>query len=149
MLGVGGFRIVFFGFLGVLGVCRGFRFRVLGFRVFWVSGGFRVCCGLGLRRLPGGLGFQSAWGARESEASKGGMKVGRIKDPFCKDSYFGITPPTFIPPFEAPEGSFGLGLWVFDLGFVGLGFRGPWRLLVRNNLYCPCITVQKYVKSDY
>ena len=37
------------------------------------------------------------------EASKGGMKVGRIKDPLYKDSYFGITPPTFIPPFEAPE----------------------------------------------
>ena len=31
------------------------------------------------------------------------MKVGRIKDPLYKDSYFGITPPTFIPPFEAPE----------------------------------------------
>ena len=38
------------------------------------------------------------------EASKGGMKVGRIKDPLYKDSYFGITPPTFIPPFEAPDG---------------------------------------------
>ena len=38
-----------------------------------------------------------------SEASKGGMKVGRIKDPLYKDSYFGITPPTFIPPFEAPD----------------------------------------------
>ena len=37
------------------------------------------------------------------EASKGGMKVGRIKDPLYKDSYFGITPPTFIPPFEAPD----------------------------------------------
>ena len=37
------------------------------------------------------------------EASKGGMKVGRIKDPFYKDSYFGITPATFIPPFEVPE----------------------------------------------
>ena len=37
------------------------------------------------------------------EASKGGMKVGRIKDPLYKDSYFGITPPTFILPFEAPE----------------------------------------------
>ena len=36
-------------------------------------------------------------------ASKGGMKVGRIKDPLYKDSYFGITPPTFIPPFEAPD----------------------------------------------
>ena len=33
------------------------------------------------------------------------MKVGRIKDPLDKASYFGITPPTFIPPFEAPEGS--------------------------------------------
>ena len=29
------------------------------------------------------------------------MKVGRIKDPLYKDTYFGITPPTFIPPFEA------------------------------------------------
>ena len=37
------------------------------------------------------------------EASKGGMKVGRIKDPLYKDSYFGITPPTFIPAFQAPE----------------------------------------------
>ena len=37
------------------------------------------------------------------EASKGGMKVRRIKDPLYKDSYFGIIPPTFIPPFEAPE----------------------------------------------
>ena len=37
------------------------------------------------------------------EASKGGMKVGRIKDPLYKDSYFGIRPPTFIPPFEAPD----------------------------------------------
>ena len=34
------------------------------------------------------------------EASKGGMKVGRIKDPLDKASYFGITPPTFIPPCE-------------------------------------------------
>ena len=33
------------------------------------------------------------------------MKVGRIKDPIYKDSYFGITPPTFIPPFEAPDTS--------------------------------------------
>ena len=40
---------------------------------------------------------------RSLEASKGGMKVGRIKDPLYKDSYFGITPPTFIPPLEAPE----------------------------------------------
>ena len=31
------------------------------------------------------------------------MKVGRTKDPLYKDSYFGITSPTFIPPFEAPE----------------------------------------------
>ena len=37
------------------------------------------------------------------EASKGGMKGGRIKDPLYKDSYFGTTPPTFTPPFEAPE----------------------------------------------
>ena len=44
------------------------------------------------------------------EASKGGMKVGRIKDPLYKGSYFGITPPpTFIPPCEAPD-SFCLGL---------------------------------------
>ena len=33
-------------------------------------------------------------------ASKGGMKVGRIKDSFDEDSYFGITPSTFIPPSE-------------------------------------------------
>ena len=31
------------------------------------------------------------------------MKVGRIKDPLYKDSYLGITPPTFILPFEAPD----------------------------------------------
>ena len=37
------------------------------------------------------------------EASKGGTKVGRMKDPLYKDSYLGITPPTFILPFEAPE----------------------------------------------
>ena len=37
------------------------------------------------------------------QASKAGMKVGRIKDPLYKDSDFGITPPTFIPPFEAPD----------------------------------------------
>ena len=30
------------------------------------------------------------------------MKVGRIKDPLYKDSYFGITSPAFILPFEAP-----------------------------------------------
>ena len=35
-----------------------------------------------------------------SEASKGGMKVGRIKDPLYKDYYSGIT---FIPPFEASD----------------------------------------------
>ena len=32
-----------------------------------------------------------------------GMKVGGIKDPLHRDSYFGITTPTFIPPVEAPE----------------------------------------------
>ena len=37
------------------------------------------------------------------EASTGGMKVGMIKDPFYKDSYVGIAPPTFIPLFEAPK----------------------------------------------
>ena len=26
-----------------------------------------------------------------------------MKDPLYKDSYFGITPPTFLPPFEAPD----------------------------------------------
>ena len=31
------------------------------------------------------------------EASKGGMKVSRIKDPLYKDSYFGITP-TYLHP---------------------------------------------------
>ena len=56
------------------------------------------------------------------EASKGGMKVGRIKDPLYKDSYYGITPPNFIPPFEAPDSRVhfnemralavqGLGVW--------------------------------------
>ena len=34
------------------------------------------------------------------EASKGGMKVGRVNDPLYKDSYLGITPPTFTPPLE-------------------------------------------------
>ena len=29
------------------------------------------------------------------------MKVGWTQDPLHKDSSFGITPPTFIPPFEA------------------------------------------------
>ena len=37
------------------------------------------------------------------EASKGGTKVGRMKDPLYMDSYLGITPPTFILPFEAPD----------------------------------------------
>ena len=40
-------------------------------------------------------------GPFESEASKGGMKVGGMKDPLYKDSHIiGITPPTFIPPLE-------------------------------------------------
>ena len=39
------------------------------------------------------------------EASKGGMKVGRVKDPLYKDSYLGITPPTFTPPLEPFEES--------------------------------------------
>ena len=34
------------------------------------------------------------------EASKGGMKVGRIKDPSDQDSFFGNSPPTFLPPLE-------------------------------------------------
>ena len=42
-------------------------------------------------------------GSNTLEASKGGTKVGRMKDPLYKDSYLGITPPTFILPFEAPE----------------------------------------------
>ena len=37
------------------------------------------------------------------EASKGGTKVGRMKDPLYKDSYLGINPPSFILPFEAPD----------------------------------------------
>ena len=41
-------------------------------------------------------------------ASKGGTMVGRMKDPLNKDSYLGITPPTFILPFEAPETQTGL-----------------------------------------
>ena len=40
---------------------------------------------------------------QDLEASKAGMKVGRTKDPLDKASYFGIPPPAFIPPFEAPE----------------------------------------------
>ena len=35
------------------------------------------------------------------DASKGGTKVGRIKDSLYKNSHLGITPPTFILPFEA------------------------------------------------
>ena len=31
------------------------------------------------------------------------MKVGRINDLLCKDSYFGITPPALIPPLEPFE----------------------------------------------
>ena len=34
------------------------------------------------------------------EGSKGGMKVGRIKDPLHKGTSFGTTPPTFITPLE-------------------------------------------------
>ena len=34
------------------------------------------------------------------EGPKGGMKAGRIKNLLKKDSYFGITPPTFIPSLE-------------------------------------------------
>ena len=45
------------------------------------------------------------------EASKGGFKVGRIKDPLYQDSYLGITPPTFIPPFEAPDSSHASSPW--------------------------------------
>ena len=37
------------------------------------------------------------------EASKGGTRVGRMKDPLYKDSYLRITPPTFILAFEAPD----------------------------------------------
>ena len=37
------------------------------------------------------------------KASKGGTKVGRMKDPLYKDSYLGIAPPTFILPVEAPD----------------------------------------------
>ena len=57
-----------------------------------------------------------------SEASKDGMKVGRIKDPLYKDLYSGITPPTFIPPSEAPEfGGFGAVLVCFRFFFWGGG----------------------------
>ena len=37
------------------------------------------------------------------DASKGGTKVGRMKDPLYKDSYLGTNPPAFILPFEAPD----------------------------------------------
>ena len=43
---------------------------------------------------------------KELEASIGGMKVGRVKDPLYKDSYLGITPPTFTPPLEPFERGF-------------------------------------------
>ena len=56
------------------------------------------------------------------------MKVGRVKDPLYKDSYLGITPPTFTPPLEPFEGfnlgggwrARGSGCWAFvsrDQGF--------------------------------
>ena len=54
-----------------------------------------------------GAGFRTRRRSSDSgvvlEASKGGTKVGRMKDPLYKDFYLGITPPTFILPFEAPE----------------------------------------------
>ena len=56
----------------------------------------------GFKDLP--IGSNVGLGFRVLEASKGGTKVGRMKDPLYKDSYLGITPPTFILPFEAPEG---------------------------------------------
>ena len=40
---------------------------------------------------------------KDSVASKGGLKVGRIKDPLDKDYNLDI-PPAFIPPFEASVG---------------------------------------------
>ena len=48
-------------------------------------------------------GLRGSEGVRGSASSKGGTKVGRMKDPLYKDSYLGITPPTFILPFEAPD----------------------------------------------
>ena len=37
------------------------------------------------------------------EASRGGMKVGRTQDTLLSGLLFGITPPTFILPLEAPD----------------------------------------------
>ena len=47
------------------------------------------------------------------------MKVGRMKDPVDKDSYLGITPPTFILPSEAPEFG-GLATYKYRLAFQRL-----------------------------
>ena len=58
--------------------------------------------GLNLQSLLTTLAVKCPEAPQPSEPSKGGMKVGRIKNPLYKDSYFGITPPTFIPPIEAP-----------------------------------------------
>ena len=44
--------------------------------------------------------------ARLLEASKGGVKVGRIKDPSSQDCYFGITPSSFMPHFECGTARF-------------------------------------------
>ena len=48
------------------------------------------------------MGFEVE-GSGLLEASQGGMKVGRVKDPLYKDSYLGIIPPTFTPPLEPFE----------------------------------------------
>ena len=65
------------------------------------------------------------------ETSKGGTKVGRMKDPLYKDSYLGITPPTFILPFEAPESS--MKGWSSS-GLRSLGLRGPGGVMLVQRL---------------
>ena len=51
-----------------------------------------------------------------SGASKGGMKVGRMKDPLYMGSSLGIVPPIFIPllePFDKLPSGLGSGYYLF------------------------------------
>ena len=95
--------------LGVLGGMAwppppdGLNKGVFGFLKGFLKGSLKGS----LKESRGGLGFRGHMGGLLLEASKGGMKVGRPKDPINKD-YLGITPPTFIPPLE-PFDSEGTG----------------------------------------
>ena len=64
------------------------------------------------------------------EASKGGIKVGRVKDPLDKDSYLGIIPPTFTPPLEP-----------FDERHAGAGNAGQ-REVAKRSVDMPTGTTQ-------